>query len=184
MNEFQGFAIFSTVVNALSGNAGSIFVSRISTALHSSKKEHYWSVSFALFGITSPILLLFLGFVWLTGQAPVTIVFTLSFVALICIQVRFSPGFHSYEELTLAADGHRYRTGLLPHYSPLALGLRPRRSVLVQAPPFATDFRSVYAIPLLSSFLDVTGQLMLVGAFALARNRAEIPVDPALELGS
>ena len=35
----------------------------------------------------------------------------------------------------------------------------------------------MYALPLLSSFLDVTGQLMLVAAFAIARHVAGAPPE-------
>lgn len=87
MNEFAGFALFAPVLTALSGNAGSIFVSRISTALHSSSTEHYAIVAATLFAITSPVLVVFLGFAWLTGQAPVSFTFALAFVAVVCLQV-------------------------------------------------------------------------------------------------
>ena len=68
VNEFTNFALFSPVVTALAGNAGSILVSRISTSLHSNKKEPIGIVSITLFLITCPVLLLFLIFVWATGQ--------------------------------------------------------------------------------------------------------------------
>lgn len=88
VNEFTGFALFAPVLTSLVGNAGSIFVSRISTSLHSSKKEHYLLVSIALFSITAPILLIFLWFIWATGQAPVTLIFALSFFIVVCLEVR------------------------------------------------------------------------------------------------
>lgn len=78
-------------MTALAGNAGSIFVSRISTALHSSRKEHYLLVASALFVLTGPILLVFLFFVWVTGQAPVSLTFAIAFVVLNCVQVRIPP---------------------------------------------------------------------------------------------
>ena len=39
----------------------------------------------------------------------------------------------------------------------------------------------VYALPLISSFLDVSGQLLLVGAFAVAGKKA---VEVAVESGA
>lgn len=40
------------------------------------------------------------------------------------------------------------------------------------AADFQLTISSVYALPLLSSFLDVSGQLLLVGAFAVAKKVA------------
>lgn len=88
VNEFEGFALFAPVVTAISGCAGSIFVSRISTSLHSSTKEHYRIVAATLFLITCPILFLFLLFVWVTGQAPVTGIFIAGFCIVVAVQVR------------------------------------------------------------------------------------------------
>lgn len=88
VNEFEGYALFAPVVTALAGNAGSIFVSRISTALHSSRTEHYRLVSITLFCITCPVLCLFLLFVWATGQVPVTLAFAGAYVFVVCAQVR------------------------------------------------------------------------------------------------
>lgn len=93
VNEFEGFALFAPALSSLAGNAGSIFVSRISTSLHSSSKEHYLVVSAALFCITCPVLFLFLLFAWSTGQVPVTLVFALAFIFVVCVEV-WSPSFN------------------------------------------------------------------------------------------
>ncbi|KAL8292887.1 hypothetical protein RQP46_000581 [Phenoliferia psychrophenolica] len=149
VNEYRGFALFAPVLTALSGNAGSIFVSRISTALHSSSTEHYAVVAFTLFAITSPVLLVFLAFAWLTGQATVSFTFALAFVAVVCVQVA------------------------------LALALGYFTTLLLWKWDYDPD---VYALPLLSSFLDVTGQLMLVAAFAIARHVAGAPPSSSTTL--
>ncbi|ORY61906.1 hypothetical protein BCR35DRAFT_295458 [Leucosporidium creatinivorum] len=136
VNEYEGFGLFAPVLTAISGAAGSIYVSRISTSLHSSSKEHYLIVALSLFALTCPVLFLFFLFVWATGQAPVTLLFAMGFMVVTCVQVALS--------LTLA-----YHMAFIlwrMDYDP-----------------------DVYALPLLSSFLDVSGQLLLVGAFAMGK---------------
>lgn len=178
VNEYEGFGLFAPVVTAISGAAGSIYVSRISTSLHSSSKEHYLIVALSLFALTCPVLFLFFLFVWATGQAPVTLLFAVGFVVVVCLQVssRTSP-FDLDRDLTSS----RFPGRPLPHPSispsvhPMAHGLRPgwyahlsplrMRRMLTR--PFTPP--AVYALPLLSSFLDVSGQLLLVGAFALGK---------------
>lgn len=66
----------------VAGNVGAIFVSRISTALHGAKEERYFLTAGTLFGISSPILIAFLGFVWLTGQMRIGFAFGLSYILL------------------------------------------------------------------------------------------------------
>ena len=87
INEYQGFALLSPVITALAGNAGSIFVSRISTCLHSSTQESYGIVSITLFCITSPVLVLFLAFVHATGQVPVSFEFAGAYIFVVCALV-------------------------------------------------------------------------------------------------
>ncbi|BGP38066.1 hypothetical protein JCM10449v2_001993 [Rhodotorula kratochvilovae] len=135
VNDYPGFALVSPVLTALSGAAGSIFVSRISTALHSGRREHYAVVSATLFALTCPILGLFLGFVWVTGQAEATGVFAGGFMLAVAVQTA------------------------------LALLLAHQGSLLLWKLDYDPD---VYALPLLTSLLDVTGQLLLVGAYAAA----------------
>lgn len=87
VNAYQGFALFAPVVMAISGACGSVYVSRISTSLHSSSKEHYLIVGSSLFCLTCPVLLLFVIFAWITGQAPVTLWFALVYMAAVVVQV-------------------------------------------------------------------------------------------------
>ncbi|GAA5835358.1 hypothetical protein JCM9279_004518 [Rhodotorula babjevae] len=135
VNQLPGFALVSPVVTALSGAAGSISVSRISTALHSGRREPYLVVAATLFALACPILGLFLVFVWATDQAEVTALFAGGFMVVVAIQVA------------------------------LALLLAQQGALLLWKLDYDPD---VYALPLLTSFLDVTGQLLLVGAYAVA----------------
>lgn len=68
--------------SGVAGNVAAIFVSRISTALHGNKEERYTLTASTLFFISSPILILFLGFVYLTGQVKIGIPFAVVYVAL------------------------------------------------------------------------------------------------------
>lgn len=88
VTKFDGFALMAPVVMAISGAAGSIYVSRLSTSLHSSSKEHYLIVALCLFALTCPVLYLFLALVWITGQAPVTFLFAMGFLVAVAVQVR------------------------------------------------------------------------------------------------
>lgn len=89
VDQYEGFALMAPVVMAISGAAGSIYVSRISTSLHSSSKEHYLIVALALFALTCPVLYLFLGLTWITGQVPVTFLFAMGFLVAVAVQVRY-----------------------------------------------------------------------------------------------
>ncbi|KAK4058889.1 hypothetical protein OIO90_000335 [Microbotryomycetes sp. JL221] len=149
VNAYDGFALFAPVVMAISGACGSVYVSRISTSLHSSSKEHYLVVGLCLFGLTCPVLVLFFIFAWLTGQAPpITLTFFLMYLVVVAIQVAIS------------------------------LMIAYHLTFLLWKLDYDPD---VYALPLLSSFLDVTGQLLLVVAFALGGTKSN---DRAVEVAS
>ncbi|KDE06634.1 hypothetical protein MVLG_02988 [Microbotryum lychnidis-dioicae p1A1 Lamole] len=134
VNRFEGFALFAPVFTALSGSAAAIFVSRISTALHSSHREPYGLVAFALFALTTPVMWILLPFAWITG-VEMSWTFIGAFLVATVVQMVVSLAFAYYIATTL------WRLD----YDP-----------------------DVYALPLLSSFLDVTGQLALVAAFTVA----------------
>lgn len=165
VNAFDGFGLFAPVVTAISGAAGSIYVSRISTSLHSNQKEHYLIVALSLFALTCPVLFLFLLFVWATGQAPITGLFVLGFVVVVCVQVSCC-SFDFRAELIFSS-----------RQVALSLTLAYHMTFILWRMDYDPD---VYALPLLSSFLDVSGQLVLVGAFAAAGKRA---VAVAVESG-
>ena len=82
VNQFRGFGLIAPVVSGVAGNIGAIFVSRISSALHGAKEEKYFLTAATLFCISTPILVAFLAFIWITGQVKIGIAFTLSFVLL------------------------------------------------------------------------------------------------------
>lgn len=172
------------VVMAISGAAGSIYVSRISTSLHSSSKEHYLIVALALFALTCPVLYLFLGLTWITGQVPVTFLFAMGFLVAVALQASSITGARSvhpililpapFLQVAISITLAYHLTHLLwrldydPDGEPWkCLCSRKRADGLFRC--------TVYCLPLLSSFLDVTGQLLLVGAFALAGKAVRTP---------
>ncbi|KAK3830559.1 MAG: hypothetical protein JOS17DRAFT_685101, partial [Linnemannia elongata] len=61
INQFPGMAMISPVLNGLTGNIGSIYASRISTALHANIQENYRSTEKTLFLVHIPIEVLFLA---------------------------------------------------------------------------------------------------------------------------
>lgn len=58
VNAYQGFALLATVLTALSGGAGSVFCSRLGTALHSGKREHYWLTAVTLGSLTGVVMVI------------------------------------------------------------------------------------------------------------------------------
>lgn len=60
INQFPGMAMISPVLNGLTGNIGSIYASRISTALHANTKENFRATEKTLFLVHIPIEILFL----------------------------------------------------------------------------------------------------------------------------
>lgn len=129
VNAFEGFGLFAPVVTAISGAAGSIYVSRISTSLHSNQKEHFLIVALSLFALTCPVLFLFLLFVWVTGQAPITVAFAVGFLVVVCIQV--GPTLRPIGdelELTRCHAGRSLLDSRISHdFHSVPNGLRPRR---------------------------------------------------------
>ncbi|GAA6026904.1 hypothetical protein JCM8097_005950 [Rhodosporidiobolus ruineniae] len=134
---YPGFGLITTALTALSGGTGAIFVSRISSALHSGRREHYLASSVGLFALMAGVLAGFGAFAVGTGQAPGGVVFGLSYTGVVVVQGVLS--------LVLAYHG----------------------TLLLWKWDYDPD---VYALPLLTSFLDVAGQLLLVGAYALTKH--------------
>ncbi|GAA5978044.1 hypothetical protein JCM10908_004208 [Rhodotorula pacifica] len=135
VTRYPGYALLAPVITAITGSAGSIFVSRISTALHSGRREHYFVTSLSLWLMTCPVVMAFLGFTIVTGQLEGKTSFVLAFFVAIGIQTALG--------LVLAHQG----------------------SLLLWKLDYDPD---VYALPLLSAFLDVSGQLLLVAAYVLS----------------
>lgn len=69
VNAYEGYGLFAPVVTMVAGNTGAIFVSRLSTALHSRQEEPKRLVGTVLFAIGVASLFLFELFIWMTGQA-------------------------------------------------------------------------------------------------------------------
>ncbi|KAI8357970.1 hypothetical protein B0O80DRAFT_271566 [Mortierella sp. GBAus27b] len=90
INDYPGMALISPVLNGLTGNIGSIYASRISTALHVNVKENYRETEKALFLVHIPIQILFLAIIGPLGlghiQWSVGVVAGYSIVAL-CLVV-------------------------------------------------------------------------------------------------
>jgi len=130
---FKGYGLVAPVFTGIVGNIGSIYVSRISTALHSSREERYVLVGVTLFIISTPILSLFLIFVGITGQVYVTVPFALGYCFLTALMVT------------------------------LALTFGYFLAVILWKWDYDPD---INALPLLSSLMDVIGQLLLVAIFS------------------
>ncbi|KAF8945573.1 hypothetical protein BGZ47_002412 [Haplosporangium gracile] len=71
INQFPGMAMISPVLNGLTGNIGSIYASRISTALHANIQENYRSTEKTLFLVHIPIEVLFLAVISILGLGDV-----------------------------------------------------------------------------------------------------------------
>ncbi|GAA5845297.1 hypothetical protein JCM11251_006392 [Rhodosporidiobolus azoricus] len=136
ITSYPGFGLVSTALNALTGGAGSIFVSRISTALHSGRREHYVVSAVSLALLTGAVLGLFGIFAWGTGQSPGGVGWALGWAMVVLVQIS------------------------------IALFLAYQGTLLLWRWDYDPD---VYALPLLTSFLDVSGQLLLVACYALVK---------------
>lgn len=138
VRRYPGYALLAPVVTAITGSSGSIFVSRISTALHSGRREHYAVTSASLWLMTCPVLMAFLGFAVVTGQLEGKASFVLAYFVAIAAQVRSRLNLSSvctvlrYEpKLPLTPsrfdpDCARARPGASGLAAPVEAGLRPR----------------------------------------------------------
>lgn len=71
----------------IAGNAGSVLVSRLSTALKREQRERYWLTASSLFVISLAILLGFLGFVFATRQLGASSAFAATYSLATCFVV-------------------------------------------------------------------------------------------------
>ncbi|KAF9093456.1 hypothetical protein BGX29_009912 [Mortierella sp. GBA35] len=141
INQFPGMAMISPVLNGLTGNIGSIYASRISTALHANIQENYRSTEKTLFLVHIPIEILFLAVISVLGlgdiQWSVGVVVGYTFVALALVTM----------SLVLA----KWITRLFWKW-----GYDPDN----------------YALPILTSLIDVLGTaLLVIGFWALGYGR-------------
>ncbi|KAG0326344.1 hypothetical protein BGZ99_009696 [Dissophora globulifera] len=134
INLFPGMAMISPVLNGLTGNIGSIYASRISTALHANTTENYRATEKTLFLVHIPMEILFL---------TVTYVFSLG-------DVQWSAGVvvgYAIVSLVLVV---------------MALLLAKSITQLFWNRGYDPDN---YALPILTSLVDVLGTALLVVGF-------------------
>ena len=154
-----------TWLSGVVGNIGSIYISRISTALHAAREERYLVVGTTLFVVSTPILCLFLIFAAYTNQVNVTVGFALAYCIVTALMVlcrNFSAN---------GSDGKSLQVAL-------SLVLGYFIAVILWKFDYDPDMN---ALPLHSSIIDVVGQLILVVAFALTQNLLPPPVLPPAE---
>lgn len=161
VQRFEGFALLAPVVTGLPGACSAIFVSRISTALHSGKSKQSnigyantsrsklrqlfaghqltegWTVPLTLFSIGLLIMVCFVVFIQLTGQMNFGLAFYLCFTLVAALIIASS--------LTIS------------HFLTLSLWQRD----------YDPD---IYCLPYVSSIVDVIGQSLLVLAYFMALN--------------
>ncbi|KAG0051559.1 hypothetical protein BGZ83_003568 [Gryganskiella cystojenkinii] len=134
INQYPGMAMISPVLNGLTGNIGSIYASRISTALHANVKENYRLTEKTLFLVHIPIEVLFLGVIGILKLGDVQwsagVVIGYTFVALTLVVIA----------LALA----KWITKVFWRW-----GYDPDN----------------YALPILTSLIDVLGTALLVVGF-------------------
>ncbi|KAI7868763.1 hypothetical protein BDF14DRAFT_1790621 [Spinellus fusiger] len=65
VEKFKGMALLTPVLVGLAGNLGSIYVSRISTCLHSNRVENYFNVEWTLLGMNVVVQAMFLFILWI-----------------------------------------------------------------------------------------------------------------------
>jgi solute carrier family 41 len=89
VEEYKGVALLTPVLIGLAGNFGSIYVSRISTALHSKTTENYGSVELTLWTMNIPVQLVFMLVIWAfnLGQLSYNAWFFIDYllVSVICV---------------------------------------------------------------------------------------------------
>ncbi|KZS98799.1 hypothetical protein SISNIDRAFT_403866 [Sistotremastrum niveocremeum HHB9708] len=145
VDKYEGYGLLAIVIGGLPGAVGSVFVSRISTYLHSSSEggpddddedPRLFLAASVLFSVTIPIQILFLSFLHFSGWLELHPTFVVVFLVFFCTAVIAS--------LTIA----NFLTHVL-----WARGLDP----------------DMYALPIQSSLVDLIGQCLLVASFEVAR---------------
>ncbi|KAG1749551.1 Mg transporter [Suillus lakei] len=141
-SRYQGFPLLAIVISGLPGSVGSIFVSRLSTALHAASANTSLQksdpspklvvVTFIL--ITVPIVILFLCILRASGWLKFSVIFAISLVLFFCCAV--------FTSLVVA----RLLTNFL-----WSRGFDP----------------DTYALPIHSALVDLIGQVLLVLCFEI-----------------
>jgi solute carrier family 41 len=142
VSRYEGFPLLAIVISGLPGSVGSIFVSRLSTALHTASANTYLHknepstklvmVTFIL--ITVPIVILFLCILRASGWLNFSIVFAILSLLFFCCAV-----FTSLVVARLLTDSLWSR------------GFDP----------------DIYALPIHSALVDLVGQVLLVLCFEI-----------------
>ncbi|KAJ8508162.1 hypothetical protein ONZ45_g9526 [Pleurotus djamor] len=144
VSRYEGFALLAVVISGLPGSVGSIFVSRLSTALHAaalpstpSRSQHEPSslvVMITLIIITIPVEIIFLAILRGLGWLHLPFIFVAFSIVFFCVAVTAS--------LIIA----RALTNFLwkRQYDP-----------------------DMYALPIHSALMDLIGQLLLVLCFEI-----------------
>ncbi|KAF9101322.1 hypothetical protein BGX27_011534 [Mortierella sp. AM989] len=134
INQFPGMAMISPVLNGLTGNIGSIYASRISTALHANTKENFRATEKTLFLVHIPIEILFLTIISVLSLGDVqwsfSVVIGYAFVSLTLVVISLA--------LAKSITQVFWRWGYDPDN---------------------------YALPILTSLIDVLGTALLVVGF-------------------
>jgi len=86
---YQSLAVLVPFLNGVGGNLGAIFASRLSSALHSNRREDAFRSAMALLLLNLPIQLAFLGLVWRfdMGHLVLTPIFVAAYLAASSFQV-------------------------------------------------------------------------------------------------
>ncbi|KAF9438584.1 hypothetical protein BGZ76_006636 [Entomortierella beljakovae] len=147
INQYPGMAMISPVLNGLTGNIGSIYTSRISTALHANIKENFRATEKTLFLVHIPIEILFLAVIGIFHLGD----------------VKWSVGVvlgYTIVSLTLVV---------------ISLGLAKWISELFWKWGYDPDN---YALPILTSLIDVLGTALLVAGFWILGYGGDAVVNP------
>jgi solute carrier family 41 len=82
VDSYKGLALLIPVLNGLTGNVGSIYASRISTALHADRQEGYKQVEKILLIMNIPVAIILVVIIWAfdLGEFTVNIWFVFAYV--------------------------------------------------------------------------------------------------------
>ncbi|KAG2073486.1 hypothetical protein BDR04DRAFT_1050215 [Suillus decipiens] len=142
VSRYQGFPLLAIVISGLPGSVGSIFISRLSTALHAASTNASLHknepspklVMITFIVITIPIVILFLCILRASGWLKFSIIFAILSVLIFCCAI--------FASLIVA----RLLTNFL-----WSRGLDP----------------DIYALPIHNALMDLVGQLLLVLCFEI-----------------
>ena len=164
VTRYEGFALLAVVISGLPGSVGSIFVSRLSTALHREKASRGFQTSKApnqpssrvvmitLLLITIPVEIIFLSVLRGIGWLKPPFLFVAFSVGFFCIAVSTEKTTFPYgdSDLYLQVTVSLFIAQLLTNFL-WSRELDP----------------DMYALPIHSALMDLIGQLLLVVCFEI-----------------